>query len=62
MLNLVSLFRLRVEKSDYDNGSDYDNDDDGGDANTGDEIQPYQMDVDGFRRCFGERRQLFRFW
>jgi hypothetical protein len=46
---------LRVEESNYDNNSDYDNDDNGDDTNAGDEMQAYQMDVDEFRRSFGER-------
>jgi hypothetical protein len=56
----LPISTLRVEESDDDNGSDESEDDD--DSGAPDRNQPYQMDVDEFRRYFGERWQLSQFW
>jgi hypothetical protein len=52
---------LRVEESDDDGDSDED-EEGGDDSDALTEKQPYQMNVDEFRRYFGERWQLSQFW
>ncbi len=53
----ISTFR----DQDSDNEGDS-NDEEGDDANQPEEKQPYEMDVDEFRRYFGESWQLSQFW
>ena len=55
----IPISTLRVEESDTDNDSD---EDEGHESNAPDERQPHQMDVDEFRRYFGESWQLSQFW
>jgi hypothetical protein len=54
----IPISALRVE-SDDDTSSEVDESDN---SDTPDASQPYQMDVDAFRRYFGERWQLSQFW
>jgi hypothetical protein len=55
----IPISALRVEKRDDNISLDTDQVDD---ADASDATQPYQMDVDGFRRYFGEQWQLSQFW
>lgn len=55
----IPISVLRLEESNDDTSSE---DDDGDNSDTPAASQPYQMDVDAFRRYFGERWQLSQFW
>ena len=55
----IPISTLRMEKSDTDDDSDEDEDHN---SNPPDEWQSCQMDVDEFRRYFGESWQLSQFW
>ena len=56
----IPISILRIDES--DTTDDDSGEDDGHDSSNSDESQPYQMDVDGFRRHFGESWQLSQFW
>lgn len=59
MKPVLPISSMRTEERDHNTTLE------GGEGDTfdaADDIQPYQMDVDGFRRYFGEQWQLSQFW